>query len=79
LAYAVSIHKSQGSEYPAVIVVIHKAHWIMLNRNLLYTAITRAKKFCCIIGSEWAVGVATEQTQGTERNTSLRQWLEILG
>ena len=55
LAYAISIHKSQGSEYKAVIILLHKAHWIMLRRNLLYTAITRAKRFCCLIGSEWAM------------------------
>ena len=75
LAYAVSIHKSQGSEYPAVIVILHKAHWIMLKRNLLYTAITRAKKFCCIIGSEWAVQKATSQNDGDQRYTHLQEQL----
>ena len=75
LAYAVSIHKSQGSEYPAVIVILHKAHWIMLKRNLLYTAITRARKFCCIIGSEWAVQKATSQNDGDERYTHLQERL----
>jgi exodeoxyribonuclease V alpha subunit len=75
LAYAVSIHKSQGSEYQAVIILMHKAHWIMLRRNLLYTAITRAKKFCCIIGSEWAIGRAAEQLEGSERYTGLARRL----
>ena len=76
LAYAVSIHKSQGSEYPAVIVILHKAHWIMLKRNLLYTAITRAKKFCCIIGSEWAVQKATSQKEDEERYTYLQEQIK---
>ena len=55
----------------AVIIILHKAHWIMLRRNLLYTAITRAKKFCCIIGSEWAIRTAAEQLEGSERYTGL--------
>ena len=75
LAYAISIHKSQGSEYPAVIVLIHKAHRIMLRRNLIYTAMTRAKKFCCIIGSAWAIAFASEQQEGGERYTSLKDLL----
>ena len=50
-----SIHKSQGSEYRAAIVIVHNAHRIMLRRNLIYTAITRAKEFCCIIGHPWAI------------------------
>lgn len=76
LAYAISIHKSQGSEYPAVIVLIHKAHRIMLRRNLIYTAMTRAKKFCCIIGSAWAIAFAAKQEEGGERYTSLGERLQ---
>ena len=55
LAYAISIHKSQGSEYPAVVVALHRAHFVMLRRNLVYTAVTRAKRFCCLVGDRWAV------------------------
>ena len=79
LAYAISIHKSQGSEYPCVIMAIHKSHWIMLRRNLVYTAMTRAKQFCCVVGSEWALKIATteERLEGrTERRTWLRHWIQ---
>ena len=79
LAYAISIHKSQGSEYPVVLMTIHKAHWIMLRRKLVYTGITRAKSFCCIIGSRWALNTAVEQhhidDDGT-RKTALSKWLQ---
>ncbi len=79
LAYAISIHKSQGSEYPAIIVLVHKAHRIMLRRNLIYTAMTRAKKFCCIIGSSWAIAFAAKQEEGGERYTSLTELLQENG
>ncbi len=79
LAYAISIHKSQGSEYPVVLMTIHKAHWIMLRRKLVYTGITRAKSFCCVIGSQWALNTAVEQhhidDDGTRR-TGLARWLQ---
>jgi len=71
LAYAISIHKSQGSEYPAVIVAMHRAHFVMLRRNLLYTAITRAKRFCCIVGDRWAIRQAVATPGGGERWTRL--------
>ena len=71
LAYAISVHKSQGSEYPAVILLMHQSHYILLRRNLLYTAITRARRFCCVIGSEWAVGKAARELSGGERHTGL--------
>ena len=71
LAYALSIHKSQGSEYPAVVVVLHRAHRIMLRRNLLYTALTRARRFCCLIGDPWAIEQAIEHQGGAERWTLL--------
>ena len=81
LAYAISIHKSQGSEYPVVLMVLHKAHWIMLRRNLVYTGVTRAKQFCCIVGSQWALHTAVEQNHieadGTRR-TALAKWLKEL-
>jgi exodeoxyribonuclease V alpha subunit len=59
LAYAITVHKSQGSEYAAVVLVIHPSHSVMLQRNLLYTAMTRAKRFLCIIGSLRAIDRAT--------------------
>jgi exodeoxyribonuclease V alpha subunit len=71
LAYAISIHKSQGSEYPAVIVAMHRAHFVMLRRNLLYTAITRAKRFCCVVGDRWAIRQAVATPGGGERWTRL--------
>ena len=76
LAYAISIHKSQGSEYPAVVALVHSAHRIMLRRNLVYTAITRARRFCCVIGHPWAVEKAVGQGGGDERWTSLRTFME---
>ena len=76
LAYAMSIHKSQGSEYPAVVVVLHRAHRIMLRRNLLYTALTRARRFCCLIGDPWAIERAVQEKGGSRRWTRLSERLE---
>ena len=73
LAYATTIHKSQGSEYPAVVVLIHRQHYMMLQRNLLYTAITRGKKLVLVIGSPWAVKQAIETNVVRERRTSLAE------
>lgn len=70
-AYAVSIHKSQGSEYPCVVLGFSKSHWIMLQRNLIYTALTRAKKKCIIIGDKVAVQRAIDNDQPIYRNTRL--------
>lgn len=71
LAYATTIHKSQGSEYPAVIVLLHNQHYMMLQRNLLYTAITRGKKLVLVIGSRWAVKKAIETNTVLMRRTAL--------
>ena len=71
LAYAMTIHKSQGSEYPAVIVLMHTQHYVMLERNLLYTAITRGKKLVLLIGVPYAVNRAIETNTVRERRTSL--------
>ena len=71
LAYATTIHKSQGSEYPAVIVLVHTQHYVMLQRNLLYTAITRGKKLVLLIGVPYAVGRAIDTNIVRERRTSL--------
>lgn len=73
LAYATTIHKSQGSEYPAVIVLLHCQHYMMLQRNLLYTAITRGKKLVLVIGSPWAVKQAIETNVVRARRTSLAE------
>ena len=73
LAYATTIHKSQGSEYPAVIVLLHRQHFMMLQRNLLYTAITRGRKLVLVIGAAWAVKQAIETNTVRERRTTLAE------
>ena len=75
LAYATTIHKSQGSEYPAVIVLLHTQHYMMLQRNLLYTAITRGRKLVMVIGAPWAVNKAIETNDVRERRTTLAERL----
>ena len=55
LAYAISVHKSQGSQYPAIVMPIHSTHYLMLRRNLLYTAITRAERVCVLVGTKSAL------------------------
>jgi exodeoxyribonuclease V alpha subunit len=77
LSYATTIHKSQGSEYSAVIVILHNQHYMMLQRNLLYTAITRGKKLVLVIGSRWAVGKAIETNTVKGRRTSLAERLIV--
>ena len=73
LAYAVSVHKSQGSEYPAVIVPVHTQHFVMLQRNLLYTAITRGRKLVVLIGSRKALWIAVKNAK-TKKRFSLLKW-----
>ena len=75
LAYACSIHKSQGSEYPAVIVLMHTQHYKLLQRNLLYTAITRGKKLVLVVGSSRAIQIAIKANQVRERRTTLKERL----
>ena len=75
LAYATTIHKSQGSEYPAVIVLLHNQHYMLLQRNLLYTAITRGKRLVLVIGSRWAAEKAIETNIVRSRRTSLGERL----
>jgi exodeoxyribonuclease V alpha subunit len=72
LAYAITVHKSQGSEYPCVAIPISTSHWVMLQRNLLYTAVTRAKKFCVIVGQRTAVGRAISNAHTSQRYTNLK-------
>ena len=75
LAYAMTIHKSQGSEYPAVIVILHTQHYVMLQRNLLYTAITRGKKLVLLMGVPYAIDQAIKNNTVRERRTSLAERL----
>lgn len=70
-AFACSIHKSQGSEYPCVVVPLHSQHYVMLERNLLYTALTRARKLVVIVGEPRALGVAVRNRRTRERYTRL--------
>lgn len=70
-AFAVSIHKAQGSEFPAVVVPMLTQHYMLLQRNLLYTAITRAKKLCVIVGARKAISIAVRQAQATQRWSGL--------
>jgi len=71
LAYAVSVHKAQGSEFPVVVIPLVTAHYLMLQRNLLYTAVTRAKKLCVLVGSRRAIGIAVRNNQVARRFTAL--------
>ena len=71
LAYAVSIHRAQGSEFPAVVMPLTTQHYPMLQRNLLYTAVTRARNFLVIVGSRRALRRAIENNQQARRYTSL--------
>ncbi|MBX2800931.1 MAG: ATP-dependent RecD-like DNA helicase [Myxococcales bacterium] len=75
LAYAMTVHKSQGSEYPAVVIALHTSHAIMLRRNLFYTAVTRAKRFLCVVGAPKAWLRAVRTVGGDDRNTGLRERL----
>ena len=71
LAWAISIHKSQGSEYPAVVLALHTAHFVMLRRNLVYTALTRARRFAVIVASPRALRMAVTRTGVDDRHTGL--------
>jgi exodeoxyribonuclease V alpha subunit len=71
LAYACTIHKSQGSEYPIVVMPLTMSHYVMLERNLLYTGITRAKKILVLLGEKRAVALAVKNNNVTQRNTRL--------
>ncbi|MFW5968300.1 MAG: ATP-dependent RecD-like DNA helicase, partial [Persicimonas sp.] len=71
LAYAITVHKSQGSEYEAIVMPVLTQHYVMLKRNLLYTAVTRAKELVILVGSEKAVGIAVRNDQSQHRYTRL--------
>ncbi|RCJ42732.1 exodeoxyribonuclease V subunit alpha [Nostoc minutum NIES-26] len=75
LAFATTIHKSQGSEYPVVILPLYMQHYMMLSRNLFYTGLTRAKKLAIVIGSKKAISLAVRSTDDRQRYTRLQQRL----
>ena len=74
-AYAVTIHKSQGSEYPAVVIPIMTQHYAMLQRNLIYTGITRGKKLVVLVGQKMGVAIAVRNVSGRRRWSKLAEWL----
>lgn len=78
LAYASTIHKSQGNEYPVVIIPVTMAHSFMLQRNLIYTALTRAKKLCIFVGTREALFTAINNTRPSMRNSRLKERLQTL-
>ena len=75
LAYATTIHKSQGSEYPAVVIPALTQHYAMLQRNLLYTGVTRGKKLVVLVGQKKAVAIAVKNIAGRRRWSKLMEWL----
>jgi len=75
LVYAVTIHKSQGSEFPAVVIPVHTQHYMMLQRNLLYTAITRGKRLVVLVGMSKAVAIAVKRADAIRRYSALRSRL----
>ncbi|MDX1487698.1 MAG: ATP-binding domain-containing protein, partial [Acidiferrobacterales bacterium] len=75
LAYAVSIHKSQGSEYPAVVMPMMMQHYMMLRRNLLYTGITRGRKLVVLVGEKRAIGMAVKEKVEARRWSKLAEWM----
>jgi exodeoxyribonuclease V alpha subunit len=76
LSYAITIHKSQGSEYPCVIIPLHTQHYVLLQRSLIYTAITRAKKLVIVMGTKKALNLAVTRAESRERITTLAERLK---
>ena len=74
-AYATTIHKSQGSEYPAVVIPVMTQHYTMLQRNLLYTGVTRGRKLVVLVGQKKAVAIAVKNGSGRRRWSKLNEWL----
>jgi exodeoxyribonuclease V alpha subunit len=75
LAFSTTIHKSQGSEYPAVVIPVGMTHYMMLRRNLIYTGVTRGKKLVVLVGQRKAVGIAVRSAEGGRRWSKLRELL----
>ncbi len=78
LAYAISVHKSQGSEYPVVVIPIVTQHYILLQRNLIYTAVTRAKKLVVMVGTWKALAIGIKNDKTRKRYTLLEERLKFL-
>ncbi len=76
-AYAATIHKSQGSEYPAVVIPVLTQHYAMLQRNLLYTGVTRGKRLVVLVGQKKAVAIAVRNVSGRRRWSKLNEWLAV--
>jgi exodeoxyribonuclease V alpha subunit len=74
-AYAATIHKSQGSEYPAIVIPVLTQHYPMLQRNLLYTGVTRGKRLVVLVGQRKAISIAVRNVSGRQRWSKLREWL----
>ena len=74
-AYAVTIHKSQGSEYPAVVIPLSTQHYLMLRRNLIYTGVTRGKRLVVLVGQRKALAIAVRESRAERRWSKLNQWL----
>ena len=77
LAYAISIHKSQGSQYPAVVIPMHQSHFLMLRRNLVYTAITRAERVCVLVGTKTALAQSVRNEDERRRFSRLAERLRV--
>ena len=75
-AYATTIHKSQGSEYPAVVIPLMTQHYVMLRRNLLYTGVTRGKRLVVLVGQRKAIAIAVRAASGRRRWSKLREWMQ---
>ena len=75
-AYCLSVHKSQGSEFPVVVMPVVTSHYVMLQRNLIYTGVTRAKRGMVLVGTRKALGYAVRNVSVRKRNTLLRQRLK---
>ena len=76
-AYASTIHKSQGSEYPAVVIPVMMQHYTMLQRNLIYTGVTRGKRLVVLVGQKKAVAIAVRNVSGRRRWSKLNEWLAV--
>ena len=79
MAYCVSIHKSQGSEFEAVVVPVSTQHFVMLHRNLIYTAVTRAKRLVVLVGTKKALAIAIRRADVGKRRTGLARRLQEIG
>jgi exodeoxyribonuclease V alpha subunit len=77
LTYATTIHKSQRSEFPAVVIPVTTQHYMMLQRNLLYTGVTRGKRLLILLGQKKAVAIAIKIVSGRRRWSKLREWLNL--